>query len=96
MWKLIYRFDLVRPIRRLWCLVVGHDVPCGTRWSYGPDRCARCWYSESEINLEETTLPMLLNRIYGWLIEQDWGWFERFDMWAIEHWPSRLPDWWSY
>jgi len=86
-----------RWIRRLWCWVVGHDVPCtGRVWDYEPDRCIRCWYSEDEIDLDEATLPVLLNRVYGWLVERDWEWFERFDRWLIYDTNIRLPGWWSY
>ena len=59
------------------------------------DWCNRCWYLETEICLDELTVPDLFHAAYVWLVERDWGWFERFDMWLVKHSPW-LPRWWEY
>lgn len=89
-----------RRIRRLWCLVVGHKERHSYNCGYIEDYCDRCWYTDSDIDLDETTLPRLLNRFYVWLVKRDWAWWERFDQWFMQftrkHKHIRLPSWWEY
>jgi len=95
MWNLIIRLDLQRKARRLRCLIIGHDIQFVHRLE-GPEYCRWCWYTEGEVPLDEPTLPGLLNRAYCWLVERDWAWFEKLDLWLINKHSRKLPNWWSY
>ena len=81
-------------LRRIRCLFTGHNV-CTELYSQDDDYCSRCY---ADCPQELVTLPILLNRVYCWLVERDWKWFERFDLWIgqVEWRRRRLPSWWEY
>ena len=78
---------------RAWCWLAGHDERMGNALNYEDDYCAKCYISWPQ---DTSTLPDLLNRLYVWIVERDWQWFERLDMWLCTHYGKVLPRWWSY
>jgi len=97
-YRILYEWDWYRKIRRLKCLLTGHKVV--VQYSIPRDLedwCEFCWYSESDIHLDETTLPKLLNRLYCWVVEHNLGLFDKFDLWLIDSkYRKYLPSWWEY
>ena len=76
-------------MRNLICWITGHDVSQGNDDNYEPPFCLRCG---SEYPMDD---QCLMNKIYHWLVEQEYDWFDRFDVWLCDN-PSRIPDWWEY
>ncbi len=87
LWPLELKF------RRVYCWLVGHDRRSGEPMNYEPAWCVRCLVEHPE---DLCALPCLLSRAYAWMVERDWAWFNRLDMWLIEHHDKRLPSWWKY
>lgn len=73
------------------CWFVGHNEILGL--GHEPNYCNRCFIDDPR---DTTTLPDLLQRGYGWLVERDWAWFDRLDDWLCENHGKRLPHWWAY
>lgn len=84
-------------IYRVWarfvCWFLGHDV----QQTYDPTTCGEelCWRCGVPYPQERITLPVLLNRTYGWLVERDWAWFNKLDLYLLDF-SIRLPSWWEY
>jgi len=87
LWKLELMFQ------RVGCFFVGHDERAGQVWDYEDDYCSRCLVSWPQ---DKITLPRLLTRLYSWMVERKWRWFERLDDWIYENHRDRLPTWWEY
>lgn len=60
---------------------------------YDPDYCDKCFINWPS---EKTTMPVLLNRWYVWMVKRDWRWFEKLDAWLIFKHSNWLPGWWEY
>lgn len=94
-WRISVRVGtLSLRLLRVRCWLVGHEVVHGGRWTNEPNYCPRCFIDWPS---EHTTLPMLLNKGYCWLVERDWRWFDRLDEWFFNHVPRKWwPSWWEY
>ena len=92
-WNLIWK--LTRYIKLIGCFFVGHDVRYGggPSYDYEPERCYRCWFSEEEIDIHK---PVILTRIYAWLVNREWRWFDALDLWLHDNHGKKLPSWWVY
>jgi len=62
-------------------------------WCYEDEYCSKCFITCPQ---DKITLPQLLTRLYCWMVECEWQWFNRFDEWLCENYQDRLPHWWSY
>lgn len=74
-------------------LFIGHNERRGNALNYGADYCEWC---HAEWPQGKVTLPYLLNVMYCWLVERNWKWFERMDMWLCLNHGKFLPHWWEY
>ena len=85
------------PLEERWlrfsCWFIGHNERAGNALNYEEDYCDRCFVPWPQ---DLVTLPDLLMRAYGWMVERDWAWFNRLDTWLVERHAQRLPSWWSY
>lgn len=92
-----FLFNVGRKLKLIICFFVGHEIRYGYDIAYESDWCERCMHtSPEEIDLEEgITMPRLLNRVYCWLVERHWSWFERFDLWLQKR-VRWAPSWWEY
>ena len=79
--------------RGIGCFFTGHDERSGEQLIYENDWCAKCFVEWPQ---DKITLPRLLMYCFGWLIEREWQWFDRFDDWICANHRNRLPDWWEY
>lgn len=79
-------------LRRIRCLFVGHNVCADFQsWDWNStDWCDKCYADWPQ---ELTTLPVLLNRVYGWFVERKWDWFNRLDDWLYAKCKGRLRPW---
>lgn len=92
----LYKFDMWRRIRRVKCLLTDHNFYTGReQGSYEPVRCKYCCYTEEEAE-KDLTLHKLLNKIVAWLVEKDWCWFRKVDMWLLDNYSKKLPNWYEY
>ena len=87
LWKLKYL------IRGIGCFFLGHEMLPGDEEISENDWCLHCLVDWPQ---DRVTLPRLLNRCFGWLVEREWNWFARIDDWLIEYHQEHLPDWWEY
>lgn len=89
-------WDIKTIFWRVQCWFKGHNE---VRTSLSPEEylqgnyCDRCYIDWPD---EHNTLPMILNRSYIWVVEREWTWFEKLDIYLCENHSKRLPNWWSY
>ena len=84
---------LERMVRRVGCFFVGHNEVTGERLIYESDWCSKCFCRWPQ---DRVTLPRLLNRCYGWVVERNWHWFVCLDDWLYINHREKTPDWWEY
>ncbi len=87
MWKIKLKW------LRLKCFFTGHGEMLGERWIYEPDYCPKCYMDWPQ---DRVALPKILNRIYVWLVNRNYDWFNRLDGWLLGEHSNRLPSWWEY
>ena len=87
LWKLKYL------IRGIGCFFLGHEMLPGDEEISENDWCLHCLVDWPQ---DQVTLPRVLNRCFGWMVEREWNWFARIDDWLIENHSEILPDWWEY
>ena len=86
-------WKLTRVIRGIDCFFTGHDERSGNRLNYENDWCEKCFVAWPQ---DKITLPRLLTRVLGWVVDREWRWFYRFDFWIEKKLGPDLPDWWEY
>jgi len=84
---------------RLWqwgihCFLLGHDIWYSDRNDPEPDQCSHCFLEYPQDDTR--TIPSYLGRLYTWMVERDWIWFNRLDQWLLSNHANRLPGWWKY
>lgn len=77
---------------RVRCWFRGHNE-VARDWPSLDTYCDKCFIDEPADRLD---LPTILNHRYVWVVERNWQWFERFDIWLCDNHGKRLPHWWSY
>lgn len=90
-WDFIFR--LKHKLRGVICFFVRHDETTGDRFAYQPDYCDRCFVEWPQDRL---TMPDILNRVYCWVVNRGWQWFDSLDVWLMENHNKKLPSWWEY
>ena len=89
--QILWKLELV--FRGIDCFFVGHVLVEGEPAINEADFCYECLCDWPQ---DKLTLPHLLTRCFGWLVEREWRWFYRFDFWIGEKLGNSLPDWWEY
>lgn len=79
--------------QRVDCFFVGHSTTFPDQWCNEDEYCSKCFVTCPQ---DKVTLPRLLNRLYSWVVERKWRWFERLDGWLCENHKEQLPTWWEY
>jgi hypothetical protein len=87
-----WRYQVSHRIQRVCCWFTGHKETWGSQYDREPDYCERCFLEWPQ---EASTLPKYLNRWYCWMVEREWHWFEKLDLWLLGR-PGWLPSWWEY
>ena len=91
LWDALWKLKFV--VRGIGCFFTGHKELSGRQTFYDNDWCEKCLVDWPQ---DKITLPLLLTRYYGWLVEREWRWFYRFDFWIEKRYGDSLPDWWEY
>ena len=80
--------------QRVKCWFVGHSEAWGDPMVPGDDDyCPKCFVEWPQDKME---LPKYLTRIYVWVVERDWRWFNALDEWLRVKHLRWLPSWWEY
>lgn len=85
------KYKLLVLANRLRCFFIGHDIRMGNTINDEPDYCARCFMDWPQ---ESITIPVILNRIYCWLVMHET--LERIDDYIIGKLGNKRPSWWVY
>jgi len=92
-------FEIKRRLLLVKCFFVGHQPAQEAPYCNAPYMCARCMFTEEQMNLwDGFTMPNLLNRGYTWLCDRRWEWFDTMDEWLYVRLRGRItpPRWWEY
>lgn len=90
-YELAWRMEVF--FKRIRCFLLGHSERPGSRLNYEEDYCPIChilWPQDAR------EIPKYLTRIYVWLVNREWTWFNEFDVWMFDNHRNLLPRWWEY
>lgn len=93
-WDTVWRLKI--RVKRIKCWFTDHGLIGADEIErfYGEaDYCPECYIDWPQ---ERDTLFTHLIAMYGWLVRRKWAWFDRLDIYLLEHHKHRLPRWWEY